>query len=426
MTSMGSGFDHPAVEAVGMLDAALDTLADAALWSLPVAQLGRLVAEVERVSRRLDAARVALVAQAEMAGVADHESATSVRAWLHAVADVPAGATKARLGLHRELVNRPHTAAAFRAGEISFDAAVAVCSALNALPAAIPAVLGAEVETLLVEVAKEEGTRAVGRRAAEIVHRFAPEELERIERTRRERNALVLTQRHDGSLGIRGQLDTEHAALALAVLGAHAKPLPRLDGTPDFRDAPARYADAFVRVLELASGAGPKVRGERPRLTVTIGLDALQAKLHCAPGLLPTGTVLSASTVRRLACDAQIIPLLLGGRGEPLDIGRATRVWPSAIRRALEARDRGCAMPGCDRPVSWCDIHHAERHWADGGATAASNGVLLCERHHTLVHEQQWRIRLEGGLPWFIPPPWIDSARTPRLHCRYKIRELDP
>jgi hypothetical protein len=81
-------------------------------------------------------------------------------------------------------------------------------------------------------------------------------------------------------------------------------------------------------------------------------------------------------------------------------------------------------MPGCDRPPTWCDVHH-RKHWADGGRTCADNGVLLCERHHTLVHQDGWLIEIVGGLPWFTPPAWIDAHRTPRLHSRFKTRQLD-
>ena len=159
---------------------------------------------------------------------------------------------------------------------------------------------------------------------------------------------------------------------------------------------------------------------------MTVSLDALQQKLHTAPGLLPTGAVISAATARRLACDADLIPVALGSHGEPLDIGRASRIWPASIRRAIETRDRGCSMPGCDRPPAWCDLHHAERQWADGGETSVANGVLRCERHHTIVHHQGWRIRIVDGLPWFIPPSWLDASQTPRLHSRFKTRSLDP
>ena len=101
-----------------------------------------------------------------------------------------------------------------------------------------------------------------------------------------------------------------------------------------------------------------------------------------------------AETARRLACDAGVIPVLLGGRSEPLDIGRLTRTVPTGMRRALELRDGGCRFPGCDRPASFCDAHHV-KFWARGGPTCLTNLVLLCQFHHTMVHEGHWRLELD-------------------------------
>jgi len=137
---------------------------------------------------------------------------------------------------------------------------------------------------------------------------------------------------------------------------------------------------------------------------------------------LPTpelGAPISAALARRLACDAKVIPVVLGSNSEPLDVGRATRAWPLGVRRALEARDQGCAFPGCDRPATWCDAHHIV-WWVRGGPSSLDNGVLLCRRHHTLVHQDHWHIHLKDGLPWLTPPTWIDPTRTPRQHSRYK------
>jgi 5-methylcytosine-specific restriction protein A len=85
--------------------------------------------------------------------------------------------------------------------------------------------------------------------------------------------------------------------------------------------------------------------------------------------------------LRMLCCDAQVIPIVLNGAGQPLDVGRATRTIPDGLRRAVTARDRGCAHPGCDRPPSWSEIHHI-REWARGGATRLDNLVMLCKVHH--------------------------------------------
>jgi hypothetical protein len=131
--------------------------------------------------------------------------------------------------------------------------------------------------------------------------------------------------------------------------------------------------------------------------------------------MLFTGPI-TASTVRKIACDADVIPLLLGGQGRVLDIGRAARVFPPHIRKALVARDQGCTFPGCTIPASWCEAHHID-FWSHGGSTGTENGTLLCSHHHHLIHKEQWIIRIQAGIPWFIPPPHIDPRRRPRRNC---------
>jgi hypothetical protein len=98
------------------------------------------------------------------------------------------------------------------------------------------------------------------------------------------------------------------------------------------------------------------------------------------------GAVLGPDAVRRIACDASVVRVVLDPAGQPLDVGRRTRVVPPAIRTALTVRDRGCAYPGCERGPQWTDAHHV-RHWADGGSTSLDNLVLLCRQHHRAVHE---------------------------------------
>ena len=105
--------------------------------------------------------------------------------------------------------------------------------------------------------------------------------------------------------------------------------------------------------------------------------------------------------VRRLACDASISRVITRGGSEPLDVGRRTAVVPAPMRRAVVVRDRHCRFPGCDRPPPWCDAHHA-KHWADGGETSLANLVLLCRRHHRLVHRPGgFRLEMTDGRPVF-------------------------
>jgi hypothetical protein len=129
-------------------------------------------------------------------------------------------------------------------------------------------------------------------------------------------------------------------------------------------------------------------------VTVTIGLDQLRGTL-AGGGVLGSGWPVPAETVRRLACDCGVVPLLLGSNGQPLDIGQLSRSIPPPMRRALVHRDGGCRFPLCDRPAEWCDAHHVNTPWARGGKTALRNLILVCRHHHTLLHEGGWTAHLD-------------------------------
>lgn len=128
-----------------------------------------------------------------------------------------------------------------------------------------------------------------------------------------------------------------------------------------------------------------------------MGRDADSAELdHAGP--------VDRETARRLACDASVMRVVLAGQSEPLDVGRRTPVVPPSMRRAVIVRDRRCRFPGCDRPHTWCDAHHVV-HWADGGPTALPNLLLMCRRHHRLVHRSGgFKLELLDGRPVFRGP----------------------
>jgi hypothetical protein len=121
----------------------------------------------------------------------------------------------------------------------------------------------------------------------------------------------------------------------------------------------------------------------KPHVTVTVDYETLKRQTRRLPEI--DGVAVTPETIRRITCDAGIIPIMLGSDSELLDVGRKTRTIPSAIRRALDRRDGGCTWRGCGAPVSWCDAHHII-HWADGGKTSIDNLKLLCRRHHTATH----------------------------------------
>ncbi len=177
----------------------------------------------------------------------------------------------------------------------------------------------------------------------------------------------------------------------------------------------------------LAPGHG----GDRPRIVLTMSYDKLLQQCVDA-GMVGTGDKITASVARRLLCDADLLPAVLGGPSQIMDVGRTQRLVTPAIRAALELRDGGCVFPGCDKPPRDCDAHHIQPWWA-GGATALSNLALLCPRHHGIIepgHDptaDRWNVRLRpAGVAQIIPPLRVDPSQRPRLHTRFHNRGNDP
>ncbi|MEG3093495.1 DUF222 domain-containing protein [Sphingomonas sp. PB1R3] len=133
----------------------------------------------------------------------------------------------------------------------------------------------------------------------------------------------------------------------------------------------------------------PTAGGVNATVVVTMTLETLLGGLKAAQ--LDTGTMISPGLARKLACEAGIIPVVLGGKSEPLDVGRKRRFHTTAQRIALQIRDKGCLVTGCERPASACHAHHLDP-WAHGGHTSVKKGALLCERHHTLIHHPDYEI----------------------------------
>lgn len=223
-------------------------------------------------------------------------------------------------------------------------------------------------------------------------------------------NELHLTRRGSGGGMLKGRFDDAAMFDAIAaVIDAKAKPL-----TADAdRSLGQRQAEALADVCGYALDHGdvPECGGRRPHLNVHIRLEDLEDR--CRAALLDFGGRLTPESLRMLACDAAVVPIVLGGQGQPLDVGRLTRTIPDGLRRAVAARDFGCARPGCGRPASWCEVHHIVA-WQDGGDTALHNCVMLCKRCHRLIHHSGWQVRISAGLPEFVPPAWIDPERIPR------------
>jgi len=222
---------------------------------------------------------------------------------------------------------------------------------------------------------------------------------------------LSLSSAEDGSLLINGVLDpVGGAGLRMAL-----QPLARRSGKDDNRKYDRRLADALVDLSmhALDSGMVPQNASQRTHLQVTTSLETLLGLEGAPAAEMEFSLPISSTTVERLACDCSVTRILLGSDSMVIDVGRARRVISGPQRKALNARDGGCVWPGCERPASWTSGHHLV-HWIHGGRGDLPKLVLLCYRHHWMVHEGNWQIvRSEDGRITTIPPT-VTFGPSPR------------
>ena len=217
---------------------------------------------------------------------------------------------------------------------------------------------------------------------------------------------IPLDHRSQGQKRLDGLVGACQTALTTDTLPANGGHRPQILATINYRDL---LADLQHRQdAQWAQGA----KGPQP---------AYAGRANQGTALFAVGGPVNPATIRKIACDADIIPIVLGSQGRILDIGRASRVFPPHIRKAIMARDQGCAFPGCTIPAPWCEAHHIT-YWSRGGTTSTGNGVLLCSHHHHLIHKEKWIIEVTGGVPWFKPPPELDPHRKPRRNNYFHAR----
>lgn len=318
--------------------------------------------------------------------------------WLNWKCGVALAEAREQVRVARALEELPTLRAAFAAGQLSFSQV-----------RSITRVATPSTEEALVQLARH-GTASHLQRVVRAWRRVAAaDEAAAADRQYAERFLRWLWD-DDGSLVLRGRLPAEDGAAVVAALQAAADGMePEEDktsgadrdeaGAPGDDEAAAdpaqkaaqRSADALVGLAESFLAHG----GESRRAQVVVHVDALtladDSGERCE---LDGGPALAAETARRLGCDASVVAIVEGPNG-PLDVGRKQRSIPTAMRRALRARDGGCRFPGCTQ-VRFVDGHHIH-HWAQGGPTSLDNLVQLCRRHHRALHEGRWRITVGSG-----------------------------
>jgi len=318
------------------------------------------------------------------------------------------GAAREKVRVAHALPGLPVVSEAFRSGRLSYSKV-----------RAITRIASVENEEPLVEMA----LAATAAHIEKIVRKYR-----QVERLQAADQAMVLHQNRslsyywadDGALVVNGRLTAEQGAVLIeALLRAE-----RWIETPIDDSTESRRADALSVIAESCL-AGDAAASDRFQITVHVSAETLRADggndLEHPPGI-EDGPVLAADTVRRLACDAGVVPILETGEGELLSIGRRSRTIAPALRRALKQRDAGCRFPGCTH-TRFVDGHHV-KHWADGGETSLENLVLLCRHHHRLIHEGGFGVQRNAHSFLFTDPHGIEVPATAEKRSRGNVRYL--
>ncbi len=408
---MSATFDrpslHPVLACIEAVEAELKETADVAVEFMRPEDKQAALLRMTRLESQLSSLRLRLMAASD--DVARDQGARDVAALVTHHTRTDAGTNRRDLALAEALDRRwGQVADALGAGDLNVAQAVVITRALDDLPRPriAPEVL-AEAEAHLVAEAAHHGPRelrVLGRKILEVV---APEDyedeegrrLEAEERRARERTSLSSKSLGDGTTRFVIRVPDAVAARLRTYLEAFTSPRHDRPGGGEAARIPAfrRMGAAFCSFLEAADPRRlPAHGGDATTVIVTISLEDLQKELAAAG--LATGDRISASEVRRLACTAEIIPAVLGEKSEVLDLGRGSRFFKPAQRKAMIIRDQECRAEGCTIPAAWCEGHHWKLPWARGGRTDLDDGVLLCPWHHHRAHDPTYDLsRLANG-----------------------------
>ena len=473
---------HDLLAALAAIKVEVDRLAEAATraWSLSESELRGAVAGACAARSAFEAGWLSLVrALDDSPGALDGRPPTApdgapvpgqgARTFLiEALRFSPAQAAldvSAAHALDAESGDLPAVGAALREGAVTrvhADAAVRVARDLpRRLASAVDPDSGltgmATADAFLAEQARVQSPKTVAWLGEQLLSRLAPERADRYDPDAALRRTA--SRAWDSTGMLRGSFQMDGAAGAAFTAVWDALSAPNAAGTAidgegqevllrDERTRGVRLVDALSAMGRLAaaslglgvreephtpsapgaSESGPSAHG--PATPVQVSLTATLEQVAAAEDGARLGVGLahqhtggrgpvSAWLLARLSCNAGLQRVLLAPAGGVLDLGRRVRLATPSQRRALVARDGGCVIPGCTAPPEGCDVHHLVP-WSRGGPTDLANLVLVCPRHHTAVHAGHWTLLLDDGVPWAIPPPWVDPRRRQLRNTTHK------
>ena len=386
------------VAAAAALESALKDVADVDPAFMRTADKKVALIGLDRVASQLEELRLRVLGAAE--DVAMEDGARDAAAWLAHQARSDRGQARRDLRLARALETRWHVVSgALREGEANPAQVDVIVRALEGLPDDLDPEVVAQAEERLVAEAGRFGPRQLrilGRRILDVVAPEVAEDAERRALEREEAHAAMATfltarRRGDGTSDLRIRVADLVVDRLLTYLHAYTSPR-RPTGEPgDRRPYDQQLGHAFAAFLESVDpDRMPLHGGDATTLLVTIDFDRLRDGLGTA---LVGDTPITAGDARRLACTAKVLPAVLGGTSEILDLGRARRLFSPAQRKAMAIRDVTCRTEGCDIPAAWCEAHHAAQPWTTGGRTDLADGLLLCSWHHHRAHDHHYDTR---------------------------------
>ncbi len=408
---------HPVHAFTRQLIGRLDDLSITPVWSMQPEERRESLLDLAHAEAQLTALRLRVLAEADRAGDTDDTAACTIADWVAVETRQVRRDARCDLNLARKLETHVHLATAMAAGGVNADQARVIVRSLDRLPTsgdfAVTAEQQVTAEQHLVGLAATYDAKALARLGMHLFEVIAPEVADQFEakvladqeaaalkrtwltmRARRRRHRPRQVQDPGPARRHPRQSHPRDRLPARPDPDGHPAPEPSAQG--EQVSTPVKHGLALCQLLEaLPADALPTAGGVSATIVVTMTLEQLTTSLsEHGVGTLDTGGVLTAGEARRLACTAGIIPMVLGGKSEPLDLGRKRRFHSPAQRLAMAHRDGGCTAVGCDRPPSMCQAHH-DTPWSRGGRTTVEGGRLLCGHHHRRVHDPHYAHRIE-------------------------------
>ncbi|HZE66897.1 MAG TPA: DUF222 domain-containing protein [Sporichthyaceae bacterium] len=393
------------------------------LWRLGNDELLALARTSMMTQAQSQAAHLSVVAEIEARGVAASVGALDTKNLLRTKLNITPSlaAEQARLAA-AFAAGAADTGQALAEGRIHYEQATTIVRILGALPTKATVEDHAFAQKVLLEAAEKVDAKRLRKLKRSLHDGIDPDGPEPTE-TRKACTAHV-RDNGDGTETLTWTDTVDAMAMLRAVIERHYAPV---QGEPDETPCtPGQRRAAALReaiALVLRTGQLPKRRGQRPHLNVTLTAATLKGEPGAPPATTSGGQVLTPAQVQRIACDADVTPIILNGKGVPLWVGRKYRTVTPGQWTALVVRDGGCVFPQCDRPPDLCEAHHLIPWLPDLGPTDLDNLALFCFGHHDVAHEQGWHARMgPDGHPEVIPPPWVDPQQRPRRNEYWRIQ----